>query len=114
MTRLPSDESAPGVAAIAILSLALGIGATTTFFAIVERLLLRTLDVAEPQQLAVLGAEGPASASRFTYPVWEQVRDRGHLYDGAFAWWNHSVNLAPRGEVDMVQASWASGGVFRT
>ena len=111
---LRSWRRTPGVAAVATLSLALGIGATTSFFSIVERLLLRRLDVAEPQQLAVLGAEGPASASRFTYPVWQQVRDRAYLYDGAFAWWSFPVNLAPRGSVDMVQVSWASGGVFRT
>lgn len=55
----------PGVAGIAALSLALGIGATTTFFSIVERLLLRTLDVPEPHQLALLSADVPASASRF-------------------------------------------------
>lgn len=107
-------KRSPVVAGVAVLSLALGIGATTTFFSIVERLLLRTLEVHEPHQLAVLSADGPAEASRFTYPVWEQIRARDQLYEGAFAWWPWSVNLAPRGEVEMVQAVFASGGVFRT
>ena len=78
-------KRSPVVAGVAVLSLALGIGATTTFFSIVERLLLRTLEVHEPHQLAVLSADGPAEASRFTYPVWEQIRARDQLYEGAFA-----------------------------
>ena len=107
-------QRSPVVAGVAVLSLALGIGATTTFFSIVERLLLRTLEVDEPHQLAILSADGPAEAGRFTYPVWEQIRARDQLYEGAFAWWPWTVNLAPHGEVELVQAVFASGGVFRT
>lgn len=104
----------PVVATIAALSLALGIGAVTTFFAIVDRLLLRTLDVPEPYQLAMLADEASPRLSRVTFPVWEQVRARTNLYDRAFAWASYSVNLAPQGEVDTAQAVWASGQTFET
>ena len=76
----------PGVAVIATLSLALGIGATTTCFAIVDRLLLRTLDVPDPHQLVHLTTEEQPRFSRVTLPVWEQIQQRSHLYDSAFAW----------------------------
>ena len=103
----------PGVAAIATLSLALGIGATTTCFAIVERLLLRTLDVPNAQQLVQLTSEEQPLVGRVTLPVWQQIQQRLHLYDSAFAWNpGRVVNLALQGEADMVQAVWASGSTF--
>ena len=105
----------PGVAVIATLSLALGIGATTTCFAIVERLLLRTLDVPDPYQLVHLTTEEQPLFSRVTLPVWEQIQRRSHLYDSAFALTGgRAVNLAPQGEADMVTPVWASGRAFET
>ena len=103
----------PVVAGIAALSLALGIGAVTTFFSIVDRLLLRTLEVPEPYQLAMLADEASPRVSRLTFPVWEQVRARTSLYQSAFAWTTYPVNMAPQGEVDTAQAVWASGDTFK-
>ena len=105
----------PGVAVVATLSLALGIGATTTCFAIVDRLLLRTLDVPDPDRLVHLTTEEQPLFSRVTLPVWEQIQQRSHLYDSAFAWTGgRAVNLAPHGEADFVTPVWASGRAFET
>jgi putative ABC transport system permease protein len=101
------------VAVIATLSLALGIGATTTFYSLVDHLLLRSLPVPDPHELAVVRTEAERTG-RFSFPVWEQIRERSHLYDSAFALSILPVNMARQGEVDMAQAVLASGGVFKT
>ncbi len=58
--------------------------------------------------------EASPRLSRVTFPVWEQIRARTSLCEGAFAWASYPVNLAPAGEVDSAQAVWASGDTFRT
>ena len=60
----------PAFALVAILSLALGIGANTAIFSIVNSLLLRSLPVRAPEQLVIL--EGGS----WSNPIWEQIRDR--------------------------------------
>jgi len=61
---------APGFTLAAVLSLALGIGANTALFTIFNSLLLKTLPVREPQQLAML------DDNSWTYPIWEQIKSR--------------------------------------
>jgi len=72
-------RAAPIVSVVAILSLALGIGANTAIFTIVNGLLLRPLPVREPRQLVTL------TNGSWTNPIWEQIRDRRELFDGTFA-----------------------------
>ena len=67
--------AAPVVSALAILSLALGIGANSAIFSIVDGLMLRALPVERPDRLAVVGAaDDPITV--WSYPVWEQIRAR--------------------------------------
>ena len=100
----------PIVTVVAILSLGLGIGANTAIFSILDTLMLRSLPVKAPDRLAVLGTgEGRDS---WTYPIWEQVRDRADLFDGAFAYSSSRFNLASTGQTDYVDGFWASGRVF--
>jgi len=103
----------PGLAIAAVASLALGIGGTTTFFAVFDHLLLESLPVPAAHQLAVLGNEQDPIAP-VSFPVWQQVQARAHLYRSAFAWTNAPVNVAPAGEVDVAQAIFASGDAFDT
>jgi predicted permease len=101
-------RASPLVSAIAILSLALGIGANTAIFSIVNSLLLRPLPVRQPQQLVTL------TQGRWTNPIWEQIRDRHELFDSAFAWSARRLDLASGGEAEFVEGIWASGSLFET
>src|SRR5713226_10283551 len=101
----------PVVSAVAILSLALGIGANTAIFSIVNALMLRALPVKEPQRLVQVMA-GPNRTS-WSNPLWEQLRERDHqLFDGAFAYTTPQFNLARGGEAQLVNGVMASGRFF--
>src|SRR5437763_9139893 len=106
-------RSSPGFAAIAILSLALGIGANTAIFSLINAVILKTLPVSHPEQLVQLVMKAE-NAATFTNPVWEQVRDRQDVFSGAFAWSPIQLNLARGGEVRNASASWVSGDFFST
>ena len=97
----------PAFAAVAVLSLALGIGANTAIFSIVNSLLLRSLPVRAPEQLVIL--EGGS----WTNPIWEQIRDHhANLLAGAAAWGQDEFDLASGGVSDRVDGIWASGSYF--
>ena len=108
----------PVISAAAILSLALGIGASTAIFSIADSLLLRRLPVERPEQLALVLSQAPGSAVRvsaWSNPVWEQIRERRHeLFDTAFAYSARMArfNLAPAGQADLVDGIWVSGDYF--
>src|SRR5580700_5200867 len=106
-------RSSPGFAAIAILSLALGIGANTAIFSLINAVILRTLPVSHPEQLVELVMKSEGS-NWFTNPIWEQVRDRQDVFSGAFAYSPNRLNLAVGGEVRNASTSWVSGDFFRT
>ena len=105
--------SSPGFSAIAILSLALGIGANTAIFSLINAVILKTLPVSHPEQLVqlVMKTEG---GTTFTNPIWEQVRDRQDVFSGAFAYSPIRLNLAGGGEVRNASTSWVSGDFFST
>src|SRR5580765_8039619 len=104
-------RSTPIVTAIAILSLALGIGANTAIFSLINALMLRSLPVKDPQRLVqLLRADTGAS---WTNPLWEQIRQRDRqIFDGAFAYSAPRFNLAAGGETQFVNGVMASGEYF--
>src|SRR6516165_7201042 len=94
-------RATPIVSAVAILSLALGIGANTAIFSIVNALMLRSLPVSEPQRLVQV-MTGPQRTS-WTNPLWEELRDRqSQVFDSAFAYSSSRFNLAAGGEAQFV------------
>ena len=103
-------RSAPVITVVAVLSLALGIGANTAIFSILDTLLLRSLPVRDPDRLAVvsLGSDN----SSLTNPIWEQIRDRPELFDGAFVFGSARFDLAQGGQTEFVDGIWASAGMF--
>jgi predicted permease len=105
--------ASPGFGAIAILSLALGIGANTAIFSLINAVILKTLPVSHPEQLVqlVMKTEG---GTTFTNPIWEQVRDGQDVFSGAFAYSPIRLNLAGGGEVRNASTSWVSGDFFST
>ena len=110
---LSALRSSPGFAATAILSLALGIGANTAIFSLINAVILKTLPVSHPEQLVELVMKTEDGTS-FTNPIWEQVRDRQDVFSGAFAYSPIRLNLAAGGEVRNASTSWVSGDFFST
>ena len=104
-------RGAPVVSSAAILSLALGIGANSAIFSVLDTLVLKSLPVAAPAELVLLGNETGRRTS-WTNPIWEELRDRAGLFDGAFAVSSTRFNLATRGETEFVDGLWASGAMF--
>jgi predicted permease len=100
----------PLVTAVAILSLALGIGANTAMFSIVDALILRSLPVPHAGRLAIV-SHGQDFSS-LTNPIWEALRERASLFNGAFAWGSARFNLARGGEVNPVDGLYVSGAMF--
>jgi predicted permease len=108
---------APGFAAVAVLSLALGVGANTAVFSLINAVMLRSLPVRDPGRLVALG-EDARGAGVYTNPIWEALRDRlaGRRgpFDGLFAYAESRFNLADAGEERRVAGLLVSGGFFPT
>ena len=105
---------------VAVLSLALGIGANTAIFQLLDAVRFRTLPVKAPQELAEVrlttmnGTRGTKSG-RFpsvTNPIWEHVRERQEAFSGICAWSVYDFNLAPGGEVRRARGLVVSGEFF--
>ena len=79
---------APGLTLAAVLALACGIGGLTTVFTLIDAVVLRPLPVAAPHELVSL--RDPS----FSYPMFEQIRDRGHMLRGVFAWQPRMLHAA--------------------
>jgi predicted permease len=104
----------PVVSCVAVLSLALGIGANTAIFSLVNSLMLRALPVRQPQQLAMITDDAGRGIASWTNPIWEQMRQRRDVFDGVFAWSAARFNLSAGGETQFVDGLWASGDMFAT
>src|SRR5258705_12903659 len=76
----------PGASAIAVLSLALGIGANTAIFSIVDTVLLKLLPVRAPQELfLVVNNPPPRAGTSWTYPDYVAMRDHNQSFSGPAA-----------------------------
>src|SRR6202171_1770184 len=112
----------PAFAAAAILSLALGIGANTAIFQLLDAVRLRTLPVKNPQEIARISIDNRHGASRdfttrysdLTYPMWVEIHAQQQAFSNLFAWSPTQFNIAPSGEVHNVQGLWVSGEFFQT
>jgi len=106
----------PAVSAVAMLSLALGIGANVTIFSLVNALLLKALPVHEPERLALV-TQAPTDPSRpastsFTNPQWEYLRDHQDFLSGVLAQGTARFNLNAGGEARPVAGVFVSGRYF--
>ena len=115
-------SKSPGFTAVAVITLALGIGANAAIFQLIDAVRLRTLPVQDPGTLAIVhlnknhwgsgNFNGPYA--EYTYPLWRQIRQRQEAFSPIAAWGADSLNLAVGGEVNYANAIWVSGAFFRT
>jgi putative ABC transport system permease protein len=107
----------PGFTAVCILTLALGIGANTAIFSLVDTVMLKMLPVQKPEELMVVGSISPGDSepnSYFTNPLWEQVRDHQDAFAGVFSWGAEQFDLSQGGESHRVDGIFVSGDYFST
>jgi predicted permease len=104
----------PGFTAVIVLTLALGIGANTAIFSIIDSLLLRPLPVQDPSRLALVTDTSDGGQESWTYAIWEQIRDRRDAFAGTAAWAtaDASFSLSQGGETEVVNGIWVSGEFF--
>ncbi|HMF74597.1 MAG TPA: ABC transporter permease [Bryobacteraceae bacterium] len=111
----------PTFTAVAVLSLALGIGANTAIFQLIDAIRLRMLPVQKPQELAYLDLAkdswrsgwSSTRSARFTYALWESIRTRQQGFSGTLAWSATHFNLAQGGKVRFAEGLFVSGDFFK-
>jgi predicted permease len=110
----------PGFTAVAVLTLALGIGANTAIFQLLNAVRLKTLPVSKPQELIEVRIVGgnpglgisDGGNAEMTYPLWEQVQKFREAFSGVFAWGSGELPIGTEVETRMVRTVWASGEFF--
>jgi len=112
---------APGFAAVAIITLALGIGANTAIFSLLDQALLRSLPVKDTDRLVVLQSMGSFNghtSSRtdenfyFSYPMYRDLRDRNSVFSGLTATVWTQVGVQWHNQPELVAAELVSGNYF--
>ncbi len=94
-------RKSPGFTAVAILTLALGIGANTAIFSVVDAVLLRPLPYPDPGQLALLPESNPKRGitdAGMSYPSLLELRDNSRAFSAIAGLASHSLTLTGRGE----------------
>jgi predicted permease len=107
----------PGFTAVAVLSLALGIGANTAIYSVINAVLLRALPVADPERLVVVSVpfvkRGEVSFNQsFSYPQYRQLRDGSRMLDGVICFRTHSLNVGIDGNTERTLGAVVSGNYF--
>jgi predicted permease len=106
----------PLVSAVGVLSLALGIGANTAIFSLVDSLILRSLPgVVDPGRLVTLSSGTVSGAApRWSYVFWKEVESRSQAFGGALAWSNARFDVSAGGDAERVDGAFVSGDFFTT
>jgi len=112
----------PGFAIVAVLTLALGIGANTAIFTLLDQALLRTLPVNHPEQLVRLryfGANtgridsfGGDAHDYFSYPMYRDLRDKNQVFSGTLANVEMQVGVQWNNQSDLASGELVSGNYF--
>ena len=102
---------------VAILSLALGIGANTAIFTLIDQILLRKLPVKNPDELVMLYQEGPHSGSNMgsrmhSYPIYQEYRKRGEPLGEVLARRLADASIAIDNQTERVDMEMVSGNFF--
>ncbi|HEY7574898.1 MAG TPA: ABC transporter permease, partial [Thermoanaerobaculia bacterium] len=115
-------RSNPGFTTVAILSLALGVGANTAIFQLLDAVRIRALPVESPGELVEVRLPSRSKATgsfngrrpELTNPLWESVRDQQRVFSGMVAWGAVGFNVAQGGEARYVEGLLVNGAFFQT
>jgi macrolide transport system ATP-binding/permease protein len=108
-------QKTPGFTLIAVLSLALGIGANTAIFSLVNTVLLRPLPIEEPKQMVSLNSvslNGQQNFPTLSYPNYRDLRDRNNVLSGLIAYRFSAVSLSNNGVNERLWGYLATGNYF--
>jgi hypothetical protein len=110
-------RKSPVFTAIAVLSLAVGMGANTAIFSLVDQILLRLLPVREPEQLVLLSTKGMNYGSNWggnatSYPMYADFRDNNQVFSGMFCRFPVPASLTFGGQTERVSSELVSGTYF--
>jgi putative ABC transport system permease protein len=104
----------PAFTVVAVLSLAIGIGANTAIFSLIHAVMLRSLPVAQPEQLVRVVAAGANGRETFTNPMWEAFRDHPSGFQHVFAYSERRFDLSTGGVARTGWGDFVSGEFFPT
>src|SRR5271167_579748 len=114
----------PGFTAVAVLTLALGIGANSGIFSVLRQVLLQRLPVPHPEELVLLYAPGITrghvssdevdGSESFSYPMYIDLRDQNKVFSGLAAKADFPVSVALQEQTERASAELVSGNYFDT
>src|SRR5436309_5504647 len=112
-----SLRKSPVFLAVAVLSLALGIGANTAIFTLINQLILQPLPVRNPEQLVMLAGRGNHyggnnGPDRLSYPMYREIRDKNQVFSGMFCTYPATVSASFQGNTELIGADFVSGNYF--
>src|SRR3954469_22174153 len=112
----------PGFSIVAVLTLAVGIGANASIFSLVDQVLLRNLPVAEPDRLVMLkftgsdtghtSSYGGDSQQYFSYPMYRDLRDQNRVFEGLLCMFPTQVGIQWRNTPSLANSELVSGNYF--
>jgi hypothetical protein len=117
---LRSFRRTPLITAVALLSMALGIGANTAIFSVLDQILLRLMPVKNPQELVIFQSIGPNSGrlwddgthTTFSYPMYRDMASQNQVFTGVLARFRNPASLAYKGATERAFAELVSGNYF--
>ena len=113
-------RQSPAFVAVAVLSVALGVGANTAIFTLVDQVLLRYLPVTRPQELVLLTVRGTqygaawGDGDELSYPMYEDLRAHNDVFTGMFSRFAIPLSLNADGRTEHVAGELVSGSYFPT
>src|SRR5260221_6145114 len=108
---------APGFTLVAVFSLAVGIGANTAIFTLLDQVLLRRLPVKDPEELVALRMKGSHYGSNWgfnalSYPLYQDLSRNNQVFRGMFCRFSANANLTHGAETERVATELVSGTYF--